>query len=542
MTVTEALSAAGIDVTRDDVPRPGRGTITITAAQAAVWGAEWSRHAGVTGLQLERMYPTAPDAVPLSALIGAWVAESHTAAAKAARTLMDPLAAGDPQYFRFPTAVLAMFVQDITSTAPADTDQPAGFRAPGSGDLDPCGMLSGLYDATIGKISSWFATTGADSTIIEIAGEALSLFGEFLGKAVSTALAPLLGPIKAAIGALGVATAVAGALAPWTAEITAMPSQAAFGILPAPGEKGTFTVTVTTPLPDWPVGVRSCASLVGVELPSVSPAGSAVDWTFYDGAVAAEQRHDGVLADGPAAAASLDFVTGTETAEDAKGSLLVDPVMVAVDVQRDTSALSVVLNKLIGSALDALPDVIVVLLSGVATDALTTLLTASGASAVSDPVPVSHHLPPPSDPPAAPPAGQPPADTPTPPAEQSCVGADLVSQLNPMVGSDMNTIMPGAVDLWLAPDHTGYFDFTDSTDFAAENVTGHVTGRITFHWTGGPTTFSTSDASGTLTATIKTMGTSNTIELPAESIVQTGETMLCAGGDITIERTGWVFY
>ena len=111
-----------------------------------------------------------------------------------------------------------------------------------------------------------------------------------------------------------------------------------------------------------------------------------------------------------------------------------------------------------------------------------------------------------------------------------------------MVGSDMNTIMPGAVDLWLAPDHTGYFDFTDSTDFAAENVTGHVTGRITFHWTGGPTTFSTSDASGTLTATIKTMGTSNTIELPAESIVQTGETMLCAGGDITIERTGWVFY
>lgn len=540
-TMTDALGRAGIDVASDDAPRSGRGTITITAAQAAVWAQEWGHDTGISGRQLERLYPTPPDGIPLSALVAAWLTSSQLPGAAAARTLMDPPVAGYPDGFRFPTAVLAMFVQDVTSAGVASGDAPSGFRAPGSGEIDPCGMLSGLYEATIGKITSWFATTGADSIIVEIAGEALSLFGKFLGKAIGAALAPLLGPIKAAIGALGVATAVAGALAPWTAEITATPTQASFGTQPGPGQKGTFTVTVTTPLPDWPVGVRSCASLAGVELPSVSPAGSLVEWTLSGNNVATEERHDGVLSD-PAATASLDFVTGTESAEDAQGEPVVDTVLVVAEVQRDTSTLSIVLAKLISSALDALPDVIVLLLSDVATDPLTKLLAASGTTAISDPVPVTHHAPPPTDPPAPPPGQRPPVDPPAPPAAGSCVARELISQLNKSTSGDMSTIMPGAVTLWLDPNHTGYLDFNDSTDFFGDNFKGHVTGKITFHWSGGPTHFTTSDARGTLTARVKTMGTDNTIELPVETMVQNSESMVCQDGEITIERTGWVFY
>lgn len=531
--VTAALGAAGIDVVPDESPSHGRGTITITASQAAVWAEQLRTSTGLTGRELRERFPTGESAVPIDAMVAAWLTLSSGRPAQAARHLVDPSGIADPQDFRYPWAVLAMFVQDLTSTTPAPlSSAPSRLRAPGSAAFDPCGQLSGLYDAVIGQITAWFSTAGADSTIVSIATEAIGLFGSYLGKAISAALAPLLAPIKAAIGALGVATAVAGALAPWTAEIVAEPTQAAFGITPAPGQTGRFELRVSTPLPDWPTGVRSCASLAGVELPPIHPAGSTVTWTFSGGQVATEQQHDSALADGPVATAALDFVTGTETPEQAAGSLLIDPVMVAAEVLRDTSALSAVLNKLIGSALNALPDLIVVLLTGPVTDAMSGVLAASGPATVSDPVPVSHHLAPPISTPGPKPTAE----------EEGCIDVDLVSLAGPTTEGGMTVFMPAGALLRLNADHTGFIDFSRSSAYVGQDVSGTVRGIMTFHWTGGPKDFTSSAASGDLTATVKAGGTTNTIDLPVDTMAQEGEHLRCTDGDLTFLRTGWVFY
>lgn len=544
--VYSALAAAGIDVVPDDAPRSGRGMLTVTASQASVWADQWHRAAGLTGSELRERFPTGDTAVPLDALIAAWLTTSTGAAPDAARQLMDPTEIADPKDSHYPWAVVAIFVQTVTSadgsTSSPASSAPSRFRAPSEGGFDPCGALTGMYESVVNKITSWFSTVAGDSTIVAIAGEALSLFGSYLGKAISTVLAPLLAPIKAAIGAVGLAASIAGALVPWTAQITASPTDAAFGISPAPGQSGQFALQVSTPLPDWPVAVKSCASLIGVDLPSITPEGSAVDWTFSGGAVATEEHRDSTLTGGAEPTATLDFITGTESAEQAKGSVVVDPVYVSAKVTRDTTALAAVLNKLIGSVLGSLPDLIALLVIDPATDALASVLQLAGTEAKSGPVQVTHHLPPPDPPKDVPPKDVPGDEPPSPPAEESCVAQDLVSQLNKTTSGDMSTIMPGAVELWLDPGHTGYLDFDDSTDFFGDNFTGHVTGKITFHWSGGPTHFATSDARGTLTARIKTMGTDNTIELPVETIVQNSESMVCHDGEITISRTGWVFY
>lgn len=542
--VFSALAAAGIDVVPDGAPRPGRGMLTATVSQAMVWADQWRRAAGLTGSELRARFPTGDAAVPLDALMAAWLTTSVGAAPDAARRLADPAAIEDPQDFRYPWAVVAMFVQDVTrADEPASSpvpSGPSGFRATGGGGFDPCGALSGMYESVVDKITSWFSTAGSDSKIIAIVGEAISLFGSFLGKAISTVLAPLLAPIKAAIGAVGLAASIAGALVPWTAQITASPTDAAFGIEPAPGQQGRFVLQVSTPLPDWPVALKSCASLIGVDLPPIQPTGSAVTWTFSGGGVATEAHRDATLTGGGDAAASLDFITGTETPEQAKGSVLIDPVSVSAQVTRDTTALTAVLNKVIGSVLGSLPDLIALLVIDPATEALTSVLQLAGPEAKSGPVYVTHHLPPPDPQKDAPPKDVPGEQPPSPPADESCVGQELVSQLNEAAG--MNTIMPGAVVLWLDPDHTGYMDFDHSTDFFGDNVQGNVRGTMTFGWSGGPSVFHTSGASGNLVATIKASGVVSTIDLPVDSMIQNSESMVCTDGDITIQRTGWVFY
>jgi len=550
--VVAALSAAGVAIVGEDA-LSGAGDVawTVPEWQVAVWSAEVANGGGMTGAALRERFPVEAGQVPLDAVIATWLIGWTTPAAAAARTLVDttPLLdpeTADPAAFVYPWALLQLFGHDVVSapdgevadiTAPVVAPSSAsGLRRPAGSD--PCAALHGIYDATIGKISAWAQSSSGDGALLSLAKGAVSLFGKVLAGVVETALSPITGPIKTAIAALSVAASVAGALSPWTATVVAEPPSNLFGVAPAPGNTGSFTVHVQTAIPDWPAPVKSCAALSGVDLPDITPAGSDVEIVFNGGIAATAQgtgddgRVHTQLAGGDGeATARVDYVTSVESAEVAGGPEIVETISISGRVtHKGADQLAPVLTQMIGSALGSLPGSVVQLIAGTATDALTGLLALGDVFPVSEPVPVIHHGPP--QPTTLPPMPGEPAATEPP----GCVGRPLVSVASMFADG---TQMPDGAVMLLNADGTGSIDFGPSTEYAVEGGTAAISGIMTFTWSGDGQSMTGANPGGDVTVAVNTQGVLVVLGIDVAVIMQGTESMSCVDGRLTFTRTGW---
>jgi len=262
------------------------------------------------------------------------------------------------------------------------------------------GFLQGLYDSTLGQVAKWFEVSASDGLIVSIAKQALTLFGNVIGSAIDAALAPVVGPLKAAVGALCTVVAVASAISPWTATVKPDAASKQYGIEPGGIVTGTFRLVVDAPLGiEWPASVQSCADLAGVKLPDLNPAGTVVEWNFADARVAADEgASDAVLISDQFPYAELTYSTKLESAEvAANGSPATVPIKVSAVVLREQAKLlTPVLDAVIGQALAKLPEQIRILLQGAAGDASAGLaaLLSGPVSAQSSVVVVTYHQPP----------------------------------------------------------------------------------------------------------------------------------------------------
>lgn len=532
-----ALAAAGVVVTGPDL-QPTAGAFSISPWQATIWAGQVTVGGGISGAALRERFPVPAGQVPVDALVATWLTRSITAAAAAARTLVPMSTLTDPDTFLYPWAVLAAFSNDIIGgglRTGSIAQQPLGLHLPGralAGDL--CSSAQELFDSTLTMIGSWFTVSPDDGMIVALAKEAVSAFGNVIKKIVGTVLAPVLAPLKAAVGAVAVATAVAGAVVPWTATIVAEPDSTAFGIAPAPGDVGAFMLRVSTPLPQWPEAVLSCATLLGVDLPDPSPAGEKITWDFHGNGMATEQSHDDTLAKtGANATGRFKYLTGVETAQQATGPLRLDSITANASVGRSNQQLAAVLTVLVDKALSALPGPIAALLGGTAAQKIAGLLFVSGPTATGPPVQIAHH--------DAPPHPTIAATTPTTPIAQGCL--DRVLTATDDVSLSTMTLHPTKVTLLARSDHTALFKVAaDATD---TDATATVAGSFTFKWNGKPVAMTTYDYHGSITITVSTQGISQTVDVNPQDFVGASAVMTChTDGSITIAgpKSAWTFH
>lgn len=533
-TVT-LLRDGGVTVVDDDELEGATGDpFAITESQATNVALQVSIGGGVPGQVLRDRFPVPVDAVPVDALIAAWLT-LDTPGADASREMVDTSTLTDPALFVFPWAVIDLFIQEVaTDPSPivAPSDEPEaeaqGFRGLSPtrpmGTADPCGSLQQFYADTIGATIA--GLQNSDSVLGIIAGQALSLFVDVLGASVKAAIPTL---VKTAVQALGVAAAVAGAIEPWSATLTPDPATTAKGISPAAGNPGTATLKVVTGTNDWPAPVKSCAALAGVDLPKLDPASAAVKWDMIAPDLADETDRDDVIApQGDEYTATFDYATRVETvgptSQDVSSIIVIDGQVTRND--RDT--LVKLLGTMIGNALGPLPKEIALPLIGTAADGIAGLLEITDPVAPVAVIPITYHFTP-EDPIGStlPTLTVPASD---PPDDDGCVGRVLSSQG-----------VSGAADvlLRLNDDGTGIFDFGQSLPYNGATVRG----VLTFTWTGGPEVFATEAGVGALLAAVEVGGLTQMIELPPDAIAEIAqpETLICNDGQITVQRTGEIY-
>lgn len=527
------LTSAGISVTSIDDPVPGPG-ITFTDWQAANLIRQAEAHNGVTGLRLRTMLPFAEDIVPIDAIVGAWLITSTSAASDSARTMLPAEQIVDTATVVFPWAVLALFIQDLAFGGDATAGGPSRVTHSAPMDqpkFDLCGSLLNLYTSTLNAI--YDALGGRDSVWGKLAQYAIGALP--IPKPVFHV--PEKGGISV-FAALGLLISVAGAINPWTLSVEAIPKTVAYGVEPAPGNDGILRGVIDpNGATEWPESLKSCAALLGVDLPDIDPVASFIKWDlqFADHAhprsepTAVVENIDGVFR------ADVPYLTSVESAEQATGTPTEVLIGGIATVQRPGGqTLQAVLKKIVDAALDSSGTVGALVITFLA-DSLSEL------QELIDPIPdatfvtVTLHIPPP------PPATDPPPETAAPPdpTQGPCIGRDLFSTGAPG--------LPSGILLRLGADHSVLFDFNSSSALRDSSsgiqVSIQVAGTIKGTWEGTVEEIVSNHTDINIGATTSIGGSIS--QLPPEyfdSFGTTSETMTCTpDGSIVIQRTGQVY-
>ena len=85
------------------------------------------------------------------------------------------------------------------------------------------------------------------------------------------------------------------------------------GIAPAAGNPGAVTLRVSAGGGDWSAPVRSCAQLMGIDLPSLDPSDAPATWEVVTFDLADEVAHETTITRcGDVFEARLDYTTGSK--------------------------------------------------------------------------------------------------------------------------------------------------------------------------------------------------------------------------------------
>jgi len=572
---------AGISITSIDDPVAGPG-LTLTDWQSANLLRDADAGQGLTGAQLRSEIPMPDDEMPLDLMLGAWVLDGASPVAEIAQGLMPTLDFDDPTDVTFPTAVVVLFTYEATLAdadgnapqtlpaapvvvAPFTAEQfeaasaargPQGFASPlqTPGALDaslgvpselrstladnPCGALLAFHDKVLGLV--YDALGGKDSWLGQKAQVAIGL----LPKAATPYAIPGKGTFDM-LTTLGFIAGLVGSVSPWTVTIEANEDPIAYGVAPGVGQRGTVRTVVDPGLQvKWPAALKSCAQVLGIDLPEITPVGGIVTWTPTFGTHATKLSEDGVIMeiDGRYEATLLYDTTVESADQAAKGQPTSSGLVFEARVDRPGNE---TFDKLISKIIERFAG------DGVIGSALK-YLTAGVATTIkemSDPPPtaaivtVTFHDPPP-DPVTT--TASTPASVPEPPtASGACIGIDLVSQ--PMAAASTG------VRLRMEPTGSLVFDFGSSAPYSVDDGFGNsstitLAGSVTGTYSGSDDSYTTTMSKINLSGTVEVLG--NIVALPPEAFTgaaadpqlgTTSEILTCSDGAITIARTGQVF-
>ncbi|CAN5118727.1 hypothetical protein BH09ACT6_BH09ACT6_14740 [soil metagenome] len=390
------LEASGIRIVDAETDVTATPTsLTLTGIQADRLVAEANAGAGLSGAEIDALAPVAADLPPASYLVASYVSTSGLPGAAVAKTLLPSDA--DFTHARdivYPTAVIALLVADLMTAAASDnsfTASPSGLGRPGAGQSavsQPAVSQSAVGEPAVGEpavnqtgparaalpqrpaeLAFAQAPSGPCSTVTNFlassiqglfdvlrvipgvigAINALGPFGKILSAIINGAIGlaqgvvegvvsvvtqPILDVMRVAISGLGVASLV---LTYFTNEKLVVKPQPtdhlAFAIDPGAAVRGSFTASTVSLTKDWPAALVDCAQASGAKIPELVKAGDSATWTQSGGTdlIAPDSLTSTVGAD---KTTSMDFSTGHEDAETAKGPELTDASRVTVSIPR----------------------------------------------------------------------------------------------------------------------------------------------------------------------------------------------------------------
>ena len=565
------FAQAGITITSIDAPVAGPG-LTLTDWQSANLLRDADAGQGITGAELRAGIPMPDGEMPIDLMIGAWVLDGATPIAELAQSMMPTLDFDDTADVIIPSAVVVLFTYEATladadgnvpSTIPATepivvqpitldqltgdeqaaSSQPNGLARPGvlgvpaqAGNI--CSALLAFQETVLGLVFD--ALGGKDSWLGQKAQVAIGL----LPKAAQAYAIPSKGALDVLM-ALGFVASLVGSVSPWTISLQPDEDPIAYGIAPGAGVRGTVrTVVDPGPVLKWPEALKSCAQLLHIDLPDITPVGGVVHWEPTLGSHATETSQDGVIMDVDGVyQATLLYDTAVESAQQATGPATSGAIVFEATVDRPgNETFDKIVSKIIAQYAG---DGII----GAALDYITADVAAT-IKKMSDPAPalrivtVTFHEPPP-DPVTTDSATPAPVGS-QPDAASACVGVDLYSQPAPGQAA--------GVRLRLEPTGRAMWDFGASqpysvTDEAGITVTIQLGGSLTGTYTGSGDPFTSTVKSINMVGTVSVLGV--TTALPAEAFTPTAadpeffatsEDLMCSpDGSITVVRTGQVY-
>jgi hypothetical protein len=377
------LEDAGIAIVDDETAVAETPTaLTLTDIQADRMIAEARAGAGLTGAELDAIAPVDPSYPRMSYLLAAYLSADDLPGAHPGADLVRGLYPAEsdwthPESIVFPMAVVALFVEDLMTAAEADgsfteedpTDtgmapsaphgktgqtaqtgqtaadarlaRPASYQALDS----PCSTVTGFISSTIqGLFDVLRVIPGAITKI-----DQLGIFGVLLGALIDHAIglaqgvveglvavvtAPVLNAMRIGLTGLGTASLVLSYFTNERLVVKAAPADhTAFAIDPSPGTKGTFTASTLSLTKDWPAALIDCAKVSGAEIPPLIKAGDPAEWTLTSGVslITLDAASSTIT---PDKTAVMDFLTGHEDAETAKGPEITEAARVSVKVPR----------------------------------------------------------------------------------------------------------------------------------------------------------------------------------------------------------------
>ena len=370
------LADAGIQiVASEDDPSNGQ-PLRLTSVQADRLAADTGPGAGLLGRDLDAMAPVPAGTPPASYLVAAWVSAGTSSAAQTARGWMGDRDWTTAPELQFPLAAVAMFVNEMAAdtarlapsteplttalvtpdtVAPAAPDPstsdgaPAGFVARPTGlPAAPCSAVTGFLSSVINGLFDALKinpSTNGDGGVVDFFTSALAtVWNVALGLAqgaleglIANLTAPVFNAIRLAVGALGVATVVVSYFKEQSLDVTlespqTSPDQYPFAVGSGPDVNGKFVAKGRELTGDWPAALVDCATVAGAKLPELIKPGSPANWTV---------DAPGLIVPGPLMGqvdsehtASLTFVTGRESDDDAMGEAVYGVAYVTVKIPR----------------------------------------------------------------------------------------------------------------------------------------------------------------------------------------------------------------
>lgn len=355
--------------------------IRVLRSQAAADAAGTAPGAGIAGAQLDALapMPTAPAGKqdpPFAYVLAAYAGRSSTPGEKLAHQLVGGAELAHPETALFPDLVLTLLSADAyraaasgrhhehAALAAAAAAPPLAYAASGT----VCSALSDWVSNGLSSLVKALTVGPSSNAAVNFIGglwnSALALAQSQLPNLVSTLTAPVLGVIRRGFATAALVSWAVSAVRNLKVTTTAVPAFNQFGIDPAGGAPGALTIKLGAAGGfDFPTGLKDCASLLGITLPSFNEvAGRKVNWNLAqvngvptsgwcsttDCDLATEDTAGTDAKLGAQHTATLKYTTNTETAAQAAGGLITnDYILVTGTVSLDTESLAKLIRDIV---------------------------------------------------------------------------------------------------------------------------------------------------------------------------------------------------